>query len=451
MGSAAGLSDAIAVAADAVASAMRAGAKQAEATYSVGDRFSAEARDRTITKIERSTSRSLRLRVFVDGGRMATLATTDFDGPRLERAIERIVAQAAHVEPDEFAGLPAAEESAGGSSADLQLAFDDVLESDEQARLNEALELESRVRQADARISNSNGSHVDEAASSIALCNSVGFSGAYRSTQAGRSASPVAIDGANKRTGSYATAARSMAELESVQTVAGLAARRTVEMFGARKPGTGRTAVIFERDVAGSILADLFAAVNAANVAVGNSWLANRMGMAIGSPLVTIVDDGRMPGRLGSSPFDGEGVATRRTPVFEKGVLTSFLYDSYYARKLGARSTGNSGSGGVQPNNFFLQPGATSLEALIADTSRGVLVLDTIGFATEYASGTYSRGARGFAIENGELAYPIEQFTVAASFAEMLAGIDAVASDLRFDGAIVSPSFRVAEMTVSGS
>nr|MDQ2664319.1 TldD/PmbA family protein [Candidatus Eremiobacteraeota bacterium] len=321
----------------------------------------------------------------------------------------------------------------------------------EQSRLDEALALEAAVRSADPRISNSNGSHVDDAKGLIALCNSAGFRGAYRSTRADRSSSPVADDGVNKRTGSYGTAARSLSELESVEDVAAVAARRTVEMFGARKPSTGRTAVIFERDVAGSILADLFAAISAANVAVGNSWLTGRVGERVGSDLVTIVDDGRMPGRLGSSPFDGEGVATRRTPVFENGVLRTFLYDTYYARKLGARSTANGGGGGVGPNNFYLQPGTADLNALIAGTHRGVLVLDTIGFATEYASGTYSRGARGFAIENGELAYPIEEFTVAATFAEMLAGIDGVASDLRFDGAIVSPSFRIAEMTVSGS
>jgi PmbA protein len=136
--------------------------------------------------------------------------------------------------------------------------------------------------------------------------------------------------------------------------------------------------------------------------------------------------------------------------VFERGTLRTFLYDTYYARKLGAQSTANSSGGGVGPNNFYLQAGSRSLEDIVAGTKRGVLVMDTIGFATEHASGTYSRGARGYYIENGAIAYPIEEFTIASTFPEMLAGIDAVANDLRFDGAVVSPSFRVAEMTVSG-
>ncbi len=152
----------------------------------------------------------------------------------------------------------------------------------------------------------------------------------------------------------------------------------------------------------------------------------------------------------GRPPFDAEGVPTRRTEVFREGVLETFLYDTYYGRKLGAASTGNATHGGIGPNNFYLLPGERSLDELIAATPRGVLILDTIGFATEYATGTYSRGARGFWIENGERAYPIDEFTIAGNLVEMLAALDAVASDLRFDAGIVSPSFRVADMTVSG-
>jgi PmbA protein len=230
-----------------------------------------------------------------------------------------------------------------------------------------------------------------------------------------------------------------------------LAAQRTVEMFGAGRPATMRVPVIFERDVAAAILSDIFSAANAANVAVGNSWLSGRIGDRIGSDKVTIVDDGRLLGKLGSSPFDSEGVATRRTVVMERGILASFLYDSYYARSLGAATTGNASGGGIGPNNFYLEPGSGTLEELIAATPDGVLVLDTIGFASEHATGTYSRGARGLRIKGGEPAGPIEEFTIAASLPEMLAGIDAVAGDLHFDGAVVSPSFRVAEMQVSGT
>ena len=433
----------------AVDAALRAGATQAEAILSINERFATEARDRTITKLEQSTGRNLHLRVFVDG-RKATLATSEFQRENLESAIADAVAQARHVAPDPYAALPELRQRSAGEDRDLDLYSEDVAGRDAQTKVDEALELEARVRALDSRISNSNGSHVDDIASTTAIVNSNGFAGAYRSTRVHRLASPVALDGETKRMGSYGTAARRLTELEAVPAVAKKAVERTVGMFGARKPQTMRVPVIFERDVAASVLSDIFAAVSASNVAVGNSWLAERVGERVGSELVTLLDDGTLPGLLGSSPFDGEGVPTQRTLVFERGVLRTFLYDTYYARKLGARSTGNGSGGGVAPNNFFLEAGTHSLEEIIADTKRGILVMDTIGFATEHASGTYSRGARGYYIENGEIAFPVEEFTIAGTFAGMLAGMDAVADDLRFDAGVVSPSFRIAEMTVSG-
>jgi PmbA protein len=432
----------------AVESALRAGASQADATLSISDRFSTEARDRAVTKLEQSTGRSLHVRVFVDG-RKATLSSSDFNRKSIEESIAAAVAQARHVASDPFALLPEPAERAL-DGADLDLYSEDVAGREAQTKIDEALELERSIRDLDKRIGNSNGSHVGDTVSTTVLVNSNGFAGAYRSTRVHRSTSPVALDGEAKRTGAYGTAARRLSDMEEAAAVAGKAVRRTVGLFGARKPQTMRVPVIFERDVAASVLSDLFAALSASNVAVGNSWLTEKIGQRIGSDLVSIFDDGTMPGLLGSTPFDGEGVPTQRTHVFDRGVLRTFLYDTYYARKLSAKSTGNSTGGGVGPNNFYLEAGERSLDEIIADTKRGVLVMDTIGFATEHASGTYSRGARGYYIENGAIAYPIEEFTIAATFPDMLAGIDAVASDLRFDAGVVSPSFRVHEMTLSG-
>ncbi|MDP9024829.1 MAG: TldD/PmbA family protein, partial [Candidatus Eremiobacteraeota bacterium] len=364
-------------------------------------------------------------------------------------ALERLVDGAQYVAQDEHAGLP--DEQPAASEMDLDLYSQAIENWEPQAKLNESLQLERVIRQTDSRIQNSNGAHIFDAVTTSILANSNGFAGGYTTTRAGRSVSPVALDGDAKRTGSYGTAARHLRDLESVEDVARKAVKRTVELFGARKPDTMRVPVIFERDVAASVLGDIFTALSGANVATGNSWAADRMGERIGSTFATIVDDGRLRGALGSSPFDGEGVPTRRTVIFDRGVLTSFVLDTYYGRRLGMPSTANSIGGGIGPNNFYLENGTQSLEDLIAGTKRGVLVLDTIGFATEYATGTYSRGARGFAIEDGALAYPIEEFTIAGSFGEMLAGIDGVANDLRFDSGIVSPSFRIAEMTVSGN
>lgn len=439
--------EALALAALAVAAAVDHGATGAEATLTINARFAVEARAGELTKLEQSRGRALTLRTYV-GRRRASMSTTDLTHDGIRSLTKRIVAAASFVGEDRHAGLP---ESVVAARADpaLEMVSADVASREPAAKIDDVLELERAIRRADARIDNSRGSHAADSQATIALVNSLGFRGAYSMTSASRSTSPVARDGDDLRIGSYGTAARGYAGLESVESVARQAAKRAVDLCGARRPGTLRVPVIFERDVAAAVLGDLFNAVNAANVAVSNSYLTDAIGETIGSPHVTIVDDGRLPGGLGTSPFDAEGTPTRMTTVFDRGVLKTFLYDTYYARRLGARSTGNAAGGGIGVNNFYLYAGGRTLDELIASTRRGVLVYDTIGFATEHASGTYSRGARGVWIENGEIAYPVDQFTIASNFKEMLAGIDAVADDLRFDSGIVSPSFRVAEMTIS--
>lgn len=438
---------AIELARRAVELAQQSGATAAEATVSYARRFHVEARAQALSKLEQSTAKSMHLRVFV-GGRRASLSTSDFTADALRDAVDRVVAAAQHVADDPLARLP---ETFASSIAELDLYDAAVSERSDDAKVEDAFLMERAVRAADARVDNSSGSHYTDSVSMTALANSAGFNGAYASTRASRSTAPVATDGDVKRTAYYGTAARRFAGLESCETVAQKAARRAVESFGARKPPTMTGAVIFDRDVAAALMDEVFSAVSGANVATANSWLADRMGERIGSDLVEIVDDGLMPAMLGSAPFDGEGIATRRTPVIEGGVLRSFLFDTYYARKLGTVSTGNSTGAGVGTNNFYLRNGNESVEELIARTKRGVFVTDTIGFAHEHATGNYSRGARGFLIENGELAYPIDEFTIAGNMLQMLAALDGVANDLLFDSEIVSPTLRIGEMTISGS
>ncbi len=437
---------------DVVDLATAAGASQAEVTYTISDRFSTEARGTEVVKLEQSVGRSVTLRVFVGGGK-ASLGTSDLSRDGLARFVRETVEAARFVAPDPHAGLP---EPAFSPSADddghaLAMFSDDVRDRDAEKKIDDALALERLARAADARIVNSSGARVADSTTTLALANSLGFAGAYRASQTSLGVSPIAQDGDIKRTGSYGNAARSYAGLEAIASVASKAARRAVAFVGARKPPTMRVPVIFERDVAALVLADLFAAVSAASVAIGNSFLAEKIGERVGSDLVTIVDDGRIPGGLGTSPFDAEGVATQHTLVVERGKLRTFLYDSYYGRRLGSSSTGNASGGSIGPNNFLLAPGERDLDALIAATPRGILILDTIGFATESVTGTYSRGARGFRIIDGALADPIDEFTIAGNLLEMFSTIDAVANDLVFDQAILSPSFRVAEMTVSGA
>jgi PmbA protein len=444
------LLDDLALAERAVADALEAGATQAEAGVVVSERFSAEARGPRIEKVEQSTARALNLRVFVKGCK-AALSTSDLTPDGLRAFARQAVDAARYVGYDPYAGLPDDTEGSDVDAGTLEIFADDVAARLAEDKLEDALTLERLARAYDPRIVNSGGAHVADSQSTIVFANSNGFRGRYRSSSALRGVGPIAQDGPNKRIAHYGSAARSYAALESNEAVATLAARRAVESCGSRKPRTMRCPVIFERDVAAAVLSDVFGALSAASVASGNSFLTDKLGAPIGSPLVTLIDDGRLPGGLGTSPFDGEGVPTRRTLVCDAGRLETFLYDTYYGRKLGAASTGNASHGGIAPNNFYLAAGEGSLDDLIAATQLGVLVLETIGFATESVTGTYSRGARGFVIENGERAYPVDEFTIAGNLLEMLAAVDAVAGDLRFDSTIVSPSFRVAGMTVSGN
>jgi PmbA protein len=443
--------EALALADAALKQITAAGATDADATVTVADRFACEAREREITKLERSRGRALHVRAFV-GTRRSTLATSDLSHDGIAALAHRVVAAAAFVGEDAHAGLPGTVASDGVCDHDLLTVADDVAHRPDDEKLEEALAMERAVREADTRIANSDGSRVRDALVSVALANTRGFRGVTQGTQVSRFAAPVALDGGDKRIGQYGTAARGWSTAESAHAVALHAVHRALALVGARKPATMRVPVIFERDAAAAVLTDVFSALSAANVAVGNSWLADRVGRRVGNERVTIVDDGRLRGGLGSAPFDGEGVPTRETVAIRAGVLETYLSDTYWGRRLGIASTGNaSGGGAVAANNLYLLPGTGTLDDLVASTERGVLVLDTIGFATEYASGTYSRGARGIYVEDGKPQYAIDEFTIASTFQQMLESVDGIAGDLRFDATVVSPSFRVAEMTVSGT
>ncbi|HEY0395733.1 MAG TPA: TldD/PmbA family protein [Candidatus Elarobacter sp.] len=442
--------EALALAETALALVVEAGATDADATVTIADRFACEARDDEITKLERSRGRGLHVRAFV-GTRRSSLATSDLSRDGIAALAKRVVAAAAFVGEDPHAGLPDAVASDGVCDHDLFTVAADVAERADEEKIDEALAMEGAVRAADARIANSDGSRVRDSITSWALANTRGFRGVTQGSHVSRAAAPVALDGDDKRIGHYGTAARGWTTAETAQAVALHAVHRALALVGARKPATMRVPVIFERDVAAAVLDDLFAALTAANVAVGNSWLTDRAGQRIANERVTIVDDGRLPGGLGSSPFDGEGVPTRETFVVREGILETYLSDTYWGRRLGIASTGNGRHGTVSANNFYLVPDSGTLDDLVSATERGVLVLDTIGFATEYASGVYSRGARGIYIEDGAPKYPIDEFTIASTFQDMLMNVDAIAGDLRFDATVVAPSFRVAEMTISGT
>jgi PmbA protein len=213
--------------------------------------------------------------------------------------------------------------------------------------------------------------------------------------------------------------------------------------------------IIFDPLVATSILGHIFEGVNGDSVYRGASFLAGKLGQKIASSNVTLIDDGTMVGGFGTSPFDGEGIPTRRTVVIDKGVLASYLLNTYTARKLGLNTTGNASRGlagtpGIGPGNYFLQPGARTPQQLISEVKEGLYVTEFLGMGVNLVTGDYSRGASGLWISGGELTYPVEEITVAGNLKDMFLNISEIANDLEFRGAVASPTLRIDGLTVGG-
>jgi PmbA protein len=249
--------------------------------------------------------------------------------------------------------------------------------------------------------------------------------------------------------------ARSLAKLESAEQVGKEAARRTLRRLGARKVKTAHVPVVLDPMVATSMIGHIFEGINGDSVYRGASFLAGKLGEKIAGPNVTVVDDGTMPGGFGTSPFDGEGIPTRRTVVIENGILKSYLLNTYTAKKLGLETTANASRGlagtpGIGPGNYFLEPGQKSPGQIIADVKDGLYITEFLGHGANLVTGDYSRGASGMWIVNGELAYPVEEITVAGNLKEMFNNISEIGNDLEFRGSTASPTIRIDGLTVGG-
>jgi PmbA protein len=253
----------------------------------------------------------------------------------------------------------------------------------------------------------------------------------------------------------WESVSRSFSKLESPEEVGRIAAQRTLRRLGARKAKTAKVPIVFDQMTARALLDHVFDAVNGDAIYRGASFLAGKLGQQVAGENITIVDDGTMPGGFGTSPFDGEGVASRKTVVVERGVLKSYLLNTYTARKLGLTTTGNAARGitgnpGIGCGNFFLQPGECSPKDIIRDIDEGLYVIDFLGSGMNLVTGDFSRGATGIWISKGELAHPVEEITVAGNFGDMLRNVTAIGSDLEFRGSVACPTIRIDGMTVAG-
>jgi PmbA protein len=448
------------LAADVVARAVNAGASDAEAVVREGDEFSVNVRMGEVETLKESGSRGLGLRVF-HGKRSATASTSDLTADGIRQLIEGAMALVKVTEEDPFTGLPEAAEF-GSLTEDLHLYYEDVYSLDGKQRIEWARRAEAAALGADPRITNSDGGSFDAATGRMVLANSQGFIGGYRTSYAGVSAAPLAMDtnGQMQRDGWWSSA-RSFAHLESPEAVGQEAARRTLRRLGARRVATQRVPIVFAPEVARSLIGSLFEAASGDAIWRSASFLAGKLGETIGATNINIVDDHTMllgtgAGGYGTSPFDGEGLRSQRTVVVENGALRNYLLNTYTARKLGMKSTHNASRGlagtpGVGCGNLYLEPGAQTPEEIIAEIPAGFFVTSLMGFGTNIVTGDYSRGATGLWIENGQLTHAVEEVTVAGNLGEMLKNVAAIGNDLVFRGAIASPTLRIDGMTVAGA
>ena len=448
------------LAADVVALAVKAGASDAEAVVREGDEFSVNVRMGEVETLKESGSRGLGLRVF-HGKRSATASTSDLTADGIRQLVEGAMALVKVTEEDPFTGLPEAAEF-GAITEDLHLFYEDVYSLDGKERIEWARRTEAAALASDPRITNSDGGSFDAASGRMVLANSRGFIGGYRTSYAGVSAAPLAMDanGQMQRDGWWSSA-RSFAHLESPEAVGQEAARRTLRRLGARRVPTQRVPIVFAAEVARSLIGSIFEAASGDAIWRSASFLAGKLDEPIAAANFKIVDDHTMllangAGGYGTSPFDGEGLPSQRTVVIENGVLRNYLLNTYTARKLGMKSTHNASRGlagtpGVSCGNLYLEPGTLTPEEIIAQIPVGFYVTSLMGFGTNVVTGDYSRGATGLWIENGQLTHAVEEVTVAGNLGEMFKNVTAIGNDLVFRGAIASPTLRIDGMTVAGA
>ncbi|HEU5335461.1 MAG TPA: TldD/PmbA family protein [Terriglobales bacterium] len=442
------------IAADVVRRAMAGGATAAEAVVREGTEFSTVVRLGQVETLKEAGSRAIGVRVFF-GQRAASTYSSDFSSAALDHMVSSALQLAKVSSEDPYAGIPEAGQL-GALGGDLDLYYEDVFSLSTEDRIAYARRCEKAAMDVDARIRNSEGGSFDAATGHKVLANSHGFVGEYRRSYCSVAAVPIAQaeDGAMQRDYWYSVA-RSLSRLESPEQVGRIAAERTLRRLGARKVKTAKVPVVLDPMISRSMLDHIFEGVNGDSVYRGASFLAGKLGQKVAGENVTIVDDGTMPGGFGTSPFDGEGVPTRRTVVVDRGTLNSYVLNTYTAKKLGLQTTGNAARGlagnpGIGPGNFFLQPGSRTPKQMLADIDEGLYVTEFLGFGVNMVTGDYSRGASGMWISKGELAYPVEEITVAGNLKEVFFNISEIGNDLEFRGAVACPTIRIDGMTVAG-
>lgn len=434
---------------DVIKAAKQAGADAADAVLFSATMIAASQRLGRPEGLERAESDDLGLRVFV-GRKQACVSTTDLSARSRTRLAEMAVAMARAVPEDPHCGLP---EPGAYTDQWPDLDLEDPGEPATETLIEMAREAEDAARAVNG-VTNSNGAEADWSRNTVNLMTSNGFSGSYSKTMHAVSASVVAGQGADMQRDSDFTSALHGEDMAAPADVGKSAAERTVSRLNPRKVGTCKAPVIFDPRVSRTLLGHLTGAVRGTSIARGASMLKGRMGEQIMSAGISVIDDPLRVRGLRSKPFDAEGLAPQRYAVVEDGVLKNWILDTATSRKLGMVSNGHASRGTSSPpspraTNLYMEAGALPPEDLIAGVENGLYVTEMMGSSVSILSGDYSRGAGGFWIENGQIAYPVSELTIAGNLADMWMNITP-ANDLVFRYGVNAPTVLVEGLTVAG-
>ena len=433
----------------AVDKAIKLGATAADAIVADGSSTSVSVRQGKIEDVGRSEGRDIGIRVFA-GQSSAIIAGSVLTPEAIGKLAERALAMAKLAPADPYAGIADPSQLAS-QIIDLDLVGS---ETPSPLKLQELAFAAEEAALAVPGVSKSNGAGSYASSSSIALAASNGFAQSYRRTGFGFSASVIAGETTSMERDYDGTSALHFSDLETPEKIGRSAGERAVKRLNPRKIASQTVPVIFDRRVSSSLIGHLAGAINGAAIARDVSFLKDDMGKALFKPSVTIVDDPLRVRGQASRSFDGEGLATSRRNLIDKGVLTSWVLDLRSARQLGLPPTGSGARGmGSQPGpsttNLHMEPGSRSPEEMMRDIGTGLLVVEFIGSSINSSTGDYSRGATGFWIENGEIQYPVSEITIAGNLKTMFASLEA-ANDLIFKGSVNAPSCLIESMTIAG-
>ncbi len=426
-----------------LAEAKKQGATAAEADVSVITGLSVTVRMGDVETIEYNKDRGVGLTVYI-GDKSGSANTSDFSARAIKETVTAACGIAKYTQEDTYSGLADAELMAY-DYPDLDLHHPWDISPEKAIELSMACE--AAARQEDTRITNSEGASISTHEGLRVYGNTHGFIGAYPSSRHGVSCAVIAQSGESMQRDYWYSTARSSDRLEAVEEVGRVAAQRAVARLNARQLTTRQVPVIFSNDVSSSLISSFLGAIRGDSLYRKSSFLLDSLGQAIFPDYFAIREEPHLKGALGSAPFDGEGVRTQSRNYVQEGIVQSYILNAYSARKLAMQNTGN--AGGV--HNLIVEPGQDDLSAMIQNMGEGLVVTELMGQGVNPVTGDYSRGATGFWVEQGEIAYPVEEITVAGNLRDMFKQIAAVGSDVDVRRNVRVGSLLVNGMTIAGS